>query len=258
MPVVALLTRHKKGILLAPALQPLGFSLFSTESWDTDRFGTFSGDIERPLPAIEMVRLKAILATDLTGCDYGLGSEGSFGGGPYPGILPWQQELVALFNRNTGQCVVGMAAGPSPLSMQQINDEDALALLLSRYPGQGWIIRTDDNVEKALTTKTELLTRVSSWPATLEPDWRAMYSPLRGQRIEAAANNLAQRLSSHCPACSRPDFWPDDIHTGLPCRVCGTPTHLIHRRIARCNCGFTQAHPIETLADPFDCPNCNP
>jgi hypothetical protein len=121
-----------------------------------------------------------------------------------------------------------------------------------------WILRTGDLTYKGLTSAAQVLERVSSWPLTLEPDWRAMHSPLRSQRIRAAADNLAQRLAAHCPACQRPGFWPDDAEAGLPCIACGTPTHKIHRRTARCGCGFTQTYPVETWADPFDCPCCNP
>ncbi|MCD8520663.1 MAG: hypothetical protein LRY72_00085 [Saccharospirillaceae bacterium] len=206
MPVAALLTRHGKGPLLAAALRPQEIGVISIAHWDTDQLGTFSGEIERPMPAPQVVRLKAILAADLSGCGLGLGSEGSFGGGPYPGLLPWQQELVALFNHDTGQCVTGVAAGPAPLGVQQLADEPALALLLSRYPGQGWIVRHAGLTCKGLTTAAQILERVSAWPLTLEPDWRAMHSPLRAQRIRAAADNLAQRLAAHCPACQRPRF----------------------------------------------------
>jgi hypothetical protein len=258
MMVAALLTRHGKGPLLAAALRGQGIGVVSIEHWDTDRLGTFSGEIERPAPAPEVVRLKAILAADLSGYRLGLGSEGSFGGGPYPGLLPWQQELVALFNRDTGQCVTGVAAGPAPLGAQPLADEQALTQLFSRYPGQGWILRTGDLAYKGLTSAAQVLQRLSSWPLTLEPDWRAMYSPLRSQRIRAAADNLAKRLAAQCPACQRPGFWPDDAEAGLPCTGCGAQTHKIQRRTAHCACGFTRTYPVSALADPFDCPCCNP
>ena len=258
MPVAALLTRHGKGALLAPALQPLGFSVFSTDAWDTDRFGTFCGDVERPLPPAEMVRLKAILASDLSGCRYGLGSEGSFGGGPYPGILPWQQELVALYDRDTGQCITGVASGPAPLTRRTLHTAADLQNLLQQYPGQGWMLRKNEKILKGLSQEMDIMPHLTDWPAELEPDWRAMHSPLRGQRIREAAADLALRLTQCCPACQRPDFRPQQLEPGLPCAACGAPTHRILRRIARCPCGYQETTEVSGLADPFDCQYCNP
>ena len=111
MMVAALLTRHGKGPLLAAALRGQGIGVVSIEHWDTDRLGTFSGEIERPAPAPEVVRLKAILAADLSGCGLGLGSEGCFGGGPYPGLLPWQQELVACLIATPASVSLVLPAG---------------------------------------------------------------------------------------------------------------------------------------------------
>jgi hypothetical protein len=50
MPVAAQLTRHGKGPQLA---QHIG--VISITHWDTDQLGTFSGEVERPMPTLDVV-----------------------------------------------------------------------------------------------------------------------------------------------------------------------------------------------------------
>ena len=258
MQPAALLTRHGKGAAIAAALAGDGHGVITISDWDTDQLGSFCGATKRPLPATTVVRLKAMLASDLSGLGRGLGSEGSFAGGPMPGLLSWHQELVCLYDRSSGQTVTGVSAGPAPLTPQTLAGREELQALVQRYPGQGWLLRNDAVLHKGLLSVAQILHHAPDWPVTLEPDWRAMLSPMRRQRIYAAAQNLAERLRQLCPACRRPDFWPDDVRPGLPCADCATPTSRILSRTARCLCGFSQTTVVSTVADPYDCPRCNP
>lgn len=73
---VALLTRHGKEKILAPSLAAgLEVRLLHTDGYDTDRLGTFSGEVPRTLSALACAQKKAELACELTGADIGLGSE---------------------------------------------------------------------------------------------------------------------------------------------------------------------------------------
>jgi hypothetical protein len=48
-------TKHKKEIVIAPILEKgLGVKCFTDETFDTDRLGTFTGEIERKLDPIAM------------------------------------------------------------------------------------------------------------------------------------------------------------------------------------------------------------
>lgn len=266
MLVASLLTRHHKGRYVAGALQACGIAVMEDDRWDTDQLGSFCGQQAREQSAPATAALKAILAADLSGTELGLGSEGSFGGGPVPGILPWQQELLALYNANTGQIITGRAQGPAPLSATAVADIQSLQQLFERYPGQGWMLRSGESVHKGLLD-TEAVLRVLPestaasgyvWPITLEPDWRAMMSPLRGVRIREAAANLAARLTSFCQACGTADFWHDHAETGLPCRDCGAPTSRVRLTKARCRCGYESVNERADWADPYYCEYCNP
>jgi hypothetical protein len=64
---VALLTKHDKAGMVAPALAPLGLEVLATDGFDTDTLGTFSGEVERTLSPLECARRKARLACELTG-----------------------------------------------------------------------------------------------------------------------------------------------------------------------------------------------
>ncbi len=55
----AILTKHQKLPLIAPALTALGFHLQLSEDFDTDTLGTFAGEIPRQLSPLECVKTKA-------------------------------------------------------------------------------------------------------------------------------------------------------------------------------------------------------
>lgn len=262
MPQVVIATKHRKARHIQPVLKELGFEIREYVEFDTDLLGTFSGEVERTLSPAECARLKAQKACELTGSRYGLGSEGSFGGGPYPGLMNWNEELLCLFDASIGQYVIAHAEGP--FDVPSLEDFPAnICTSVSRYPGQHWLLELDSKLHKGLTEEDLTLrlqrldqdTRVS-----VQPDLRAMHSPARQAMIELAAQDLVTRLSSRCPACEAPDFVVKSVHRGLPCRVCGTPTSQIAKRVLRCDmCGNEESvEAPERSGDPASCPVCNP
>jgi len=54
-----LATMHGKERVIAPLLEKTGLQLCVSGRVDTDLFGTFSGEIERPASQLETLRLKA-------------------------------------------------------------------------------------------------------------------------------------------------------------------------------------------------------
>lgn len=264
---LAFLTMHDKLPLVAPALTPLGFVLELATGFDTDQLGTFSGDIARQLTPVEAALKKAWLATELSGCRYGLGSEGSFGGGPMPGLVNWDQEILALIDRDSGQQIIASAAGPVGVGPIIVQNEAELRLALSREtPGQARILQlAGGQFHKGLTDADEIvsLLRRQGWQdgteLQLQPDLRAMCCPQRQQYIGKAAVQLAQQLQQQCPQCQAPDFTIKQREPGLLCQICHTPTSLIRHQHLRCDCcGYQQSREITELADPAHCPLCNP
>jgi ribosomal protein S27AE len=270
--VVGLLTRHDKARMIAPALSTLGLSLVDTDAFDTDRLGTFSGEVERTLTPLECARHKAQLACELTGLDLGLGSEGSFGGGPMPGLVNWDQELLVLWDHSRGQEIVAHAAGPVGVATIALASMADLEHKLARFDAaQAWVLRHPGGLIKGLLGQQAILEQLALvglsgsggelvQKVTLEPDLRAMHCPERQGYIRQAAEQLAERLQSFCPRCSAANFWLDEAEKGLPCGCCGTPTELPTAFIRRCQaCEYQIREPGDPVtADPGDCPWCNP
>jgi len=68
----------QKEALLRPCYsKALNWQVVSTDAFDTDQLGTFSGETSRTLSPSDCAARKAHLACELTGLSMGLGSEGS-------------------------------------------------------------------------------------------------------------------------------------------------------------------------------------
>jgi len=81
----ALATMHGKQAVIAPPLSShIGICLTVPPDVDTDRFGTFTGDVPRAGSMRDAAIAKAKAAIAATGARLGMGSEGSFG--PHPAI----------------------------------------------------------------------------------------------------------------------------------------------------------------------------
>lgn len=267
---VAFLTRHHKLPLIAPSLEPLGLNLVLTTDYDTDQLGTFAGDVPRQLSPLECAKQKALLACELTGCRFGIGSEGSFGGGPLPGLLCWDDELLLLHDSHTGQDIVAIASGAVPLAPIRVEAETDLALQLAAFDvAQGWILKRANHIIKGLVGFHAIQTALhgldsgcaqENAPIELLPDLRAMHCPVRQDYIRKAAEQLAQRLLSRCPQCTAPDFWLKGAEYGLPCEACSFPTRERKAQIKRCDCcGYREREAVQDkFADPGRCDLCNP
>ena len=77
--LVVIATMHRKELAIAPILQTaLGVRIIVPEDFDSDLFGTFTRDIDRPASQIETAKLKAEKALELIDADLAIASEGSF------------------------------------------------------------------------------------------------------------------------------------------------------------------------------------
>tara|TARA_R110002167_G_scaffold42935_22_gene130121 strand:+ start:6755 stop:7591 length:837 start_codon:yes stop_codon:yes gene_type:complete len=269
---VALLTRHAKGGVIAPVLfKALNWQVVSTDAFDTDQLGTFSGETSRTLSPSDCAARKAHLACELTGLSMGLGSEGSFNAGPYGALLPWNQELVTLLDLDNNWQVTGIAHGPSFHQHSQVATMEELNAFIDEIPNQQALIlypqsRPADCLFKGILGKDNIIKAFHQCQIAyneeviVEFDLRAMHCPQRLIRIGQATENLVARWQCCCPACQRPGFWPDQLVDGLPCQTCQFPTNSIAKRIAICHgCHHQQSFAVDAaFADPVNCPYCNP
>lgn len=255
-------TRHNKAAYLAPILKSVGIELEAYEGFDTDTLGTFCQLTQRKASPEECALIKAKIACEATGAQHGLGSEGSFGGGPYSSFFNWNQEVLCFYQRDPEQVIYAYAEGPVGLESITFSDSDALQGWVKRFPGQYWVVQQQDSVLKGLTSEA-LLTLANDGElqpgGIISPDLRAMYCPTRQILLEEVAKDLCVRLQSLCPACQAKDFVIKQREPGLPCRICKTPTSKIKYNISVCSqCGHQQNHAPADFADPFYCSSCNP
>lgn len=268
-------TRHRKEAVLAPILEEaLGVRCIIPDDFDSDRFGTFSGEVERLLDPVSAAREKCLAAMHETGCDLGLASEGSFGPHPTLFFLSADEEFLLFIDRKHGlEVVVREISADTNFNAGDVSDTAQL-LEFARaagFPEHGLILRKsgpgETEIHKGIHDKDELVRTFLALQAggtnlSVETDMRAMHNPTRMKVIEKAAYKLIEAIRSRCPACSMPGYVLTDIERGLPCELCGSATRGVLMLIRVCrSCG----HRTETkfpdgrlMADPGTCDFCNP
>lgn len=272
---IALLTQHGKERVLAPVLEPvLGGSLFRIDDFDTDTLGSFTREIPRAGTQIGAARAKARIGMSRSGLARGLGSEGAFGADPFAGLVPWNVEVVVLIDDQQGIEIVGVAEGPAVHAHREVGDWPAAMAFArdARFPEHQLVVRPDGpddpRCEKGLDRWEALEQAFLGAQAAsgagrvfLESDLRAHANPTRMDTIRRAAEDLAARYRSTCPACGAPGFSVVERLTGLPCGDCGAPTREVRADVWKCpKCAHAE-HRVRAdraCADPGRCDVCNP
>jgi hypothetical protein len=274
--VSALLTKHKKEQVIKPIFeQATGCRVDVLSDYDTDMFGTFTGDVERPGTQLETARMKARRAIDISGLDIGLSSEGSFG--PHPSIpfVPLNIELVMLIDDRGKLEICGEWSGSDTnYSRETVDSLDKAKefAVMAGFPQHQLVVKPASGQPRDLIKgihEYEELAKAIAWAISLSPerraiietDMRAHANPTRMANILKATQNLIDKLNSVCSACGAPGFWISERKIGLPCEWCETPTNEILSEISKClKCGNVHEHlyPRGKKASAGRCPNCNP
>ena len=272
---IALLTQHGKESVIAPVLEPhLGCAVTLVSGYDTDQLGTFTRDTPRLSTQHEAARRKARIGMELSGLPVGLASEGSFGPDPMTGLFPWNVEVLVLIDDRLGIEIIALAQGHAQSGHLHTNDWKAVEAFARKegFPAHQMVIRPnnqhDPRITKGIANWNQLREYFDDCQAKsgnskvfVETDLRAFANPTRMQRIGEAAEDLLKRLQSHCPACQHPGYWVVTRKAGLPCGICGTPTSTYLREIRECpscrHCTTTIRKDLR-VADPANCPRCNP
>jgi len=275
--VAVIATMHRKQEAIAPLVEVhLGACALVPQDFDTDRFGTFTGDIPRPDDPRATARLKATAALEHTGETLAIASEGSFGPHPQIPFLPCDRELVLLLDLHHQLEVVGeYLSTDTNYRRQTIQDLDA-ALAFAQavgFPSHGLVVKPQGGQAgpwvKGIVTETQLVQAVTTalhqsprGDVLLETDMRALYNPTRMGVIAQATEQLMATLGRHCPQCQYPGFALTQELPGLPCALCGSPTQLTQLQVYHCqHCQHRQRQPLvdrPTSADPAHCSYCNP
>ena len=272
---IALLTQHGKERVIAPVLESaLGCRVERVAGYDTDLLGTFTRDIPRAGTQIEAARKKARVSMELAGLPLGLASEGSFGPDPFAGMFPWNVELLVWIDDERELEVVGVAQGKANFSHLLTADWAAAETFArqSGFPGHHLVVRPegedDPRIRKGIAAWAELeaafawaLNQSASGRVFLETDVRAHANPTRMDNIRLAAEDLAKKLCSLCPACGTPGFWIVEQVAGLACADCGASTREIRADLygcLKCEHRETRERADVEYADPGRCDTCNP
>lgn len=273
-----LATMHGKERVIAPILQrALGLRVAVSDGIDTDRFGTFSRDVERTGSQLDAARAKIAAAfAAAPEVNVALASEGSFGPHPYIPFVPLAREIVVLADRVRGLELVGHYASPTTNFGHAVVSDVAGAIAFGervRFPGHGLIVVSIRDGQPApavalikdirrLTDLSEAVERVigACGAAFIETDMRAHRNPTRMRAIKRATLDLIRRFRSACPTCATPGFCITERTAGLPCSWCGEPTLAVRADVLSCAaCGHRFERVVNAVsADPGQCGECNP
>ena len=273
-----LATKHgKEAALRRPICTALGMHLTVPLAFDTDKLGTFSGEIERVGSAKDSAIRKARLGMAVTNLPYGFASEGSFG--PHP-LFPFAgigHEIIVFVDDVLGiEVIESLVFERTNFQQTVVQPGDRLEDFLAKtgFPNHALIARPNvgkdplpimkgvQDIDELSTMINHLATQSEDGRVLLETDIRAHLNPTRMAAIRKLGFVLARRIRTACPNCATPGFGRVGVERGLPCKSCGSPTNQVRVQVDGCSrCGEQIAAPrTDGLqgADPGHSIHCNP
>lgn len=268
-------TKHKKETVLGPLFEKsLGVKTFVSTNFDTDLFGTFTGEVERKEGPVQTVRNKCFEAMKFYGCDLAVASEGSFGSHPFIPFVPVNEEVVIFIDKLHDLEIIGRVVEmDTNFANEEIKTLEDLVNFAARvhFPSHGLILRSSEN------TTSQIIKGITDWDdlrsfyqklvkeensVLVETDMRALYNPSRMKVIEKAGKKLIKKIKSRCPHCNTPGFGAIAANSGLPCKLCGMATRSTLSHIYECQkCSFSSEEKFpngKQYEDPMYCDICNP
>lgn len=272
---VLIATKHHKERAIKPPFEAkLGCHVHVPDNYDTDQFGTFSGEIPRTLSPYETLLKKAKTAAEQYNYQYVIANEGSFG--PHPSIFfaPGNVELMVFMDLANDLIIaentISTKTNFSSVLMTPGNDITEF-IERAMFPTHALIVKsTDDDqtfLSKGIDNPKDLIDAIEkahkySEKIKIETDMRAMHNPSRMIVINKLAKKLSQRVTTLCPSCQTPGFGKISFEGRLPCNACTSPTELYQHKVLAClNCNHTVMEGRgdgKTAADPSNCQTCNP
>ncbi len=274
-----LTTKHAKSIAIAPPFyKHLNASVIEYVV-DTDKLGTFSGEIQRQGNALECARRKCEWSLEMLGSkvEFALASEGSFGPHPLAHFMPSDHEILYFIDRKHNfHLHLSHLSEKTNYRKQALDSWEELLKFASsiQFPTHALIIRPNDpekthHIFKGINTSEDLLEAFqesrklsNDSKICVETDMRAHCNPTRMAVIGELAEKLAQRLATLCPRCDIPGWGLIRVKKGLECNWCGSQTELIKTEIFGCKkCDYEVELPAShglTNSEPTYCAYCNP
>lgn len=271
---ILLATKHQKEMALREPFQAaFSANLIVPPDFDTDQFGTFTGEIPRKADAYQTVIAKARSAAEAYHYDYVIASEGSFGPHPALSFSPGDAEWLCFLDVNRDLVIVEFdLTTETNYSHLEIKESDDYRHFLNKvkFGSHGLILRGMPNshiLAKGVTSENELVELLELYFKSysiirLETDMRAMFNPTRMSFIQKLADKLIARMKSICEKCQLPGFGKISVSGKLRCADCYAETELYQSRVlscVKCDHQLSMDRPDGLReADPQYCPYCNP
>jgi len=268
-------TSHKKEEAIAPMIrEKFQANVMVPEGFNSDIFGTFSGEIERPDSPIEAARRKSKAVAEAFNASLVIASEGSFGPHPSLYIVPADDEILLLTDyENDLELAVREVSTKTNFAGREAKTLDEVKAFAQAigFPNHKVILKKGhkdfSHIVKSIVGWDDLLLTSNMFLDSygslfIETDMRAMNNPTRMSVIAQAAAKLAELMHSQCPRCKTPGFDVGSIVPGLPCDLCKLPTESTLKHVYICKkCKYHEDsyYPNKKSAeDPKFCERCNP
>ena len=270
---VLLASKHEKERVIHPIfLEKIGCEIY-TSDFDTDQFGTFTGEIPRAQNAYETCILKAKSAAIAADCFFSVASEGSFG--PHPSIpfFASDHEIMVFVDLKNNWIIADQFLTPKTnYKMLTLHAGTELEPFLQsvQFPSHAVTLQVNHTKEvigkgiQELSLLNDLITLGFSKgdELLLATDMRAMMNPTRMEALSLLAEKLAARIVTCCHSCGAPGFGFISSTGQLSCRLCDGPTSMHRFEVWGCvACEHKEKKPrYDNLekADPTYCNYCNP
>lgn len=270
---VLLASKHEKERVIRPIFQEKIGCILYTSDFDTDQFGTFTGEIPRAQNAYDTCILKAKTAALAADCFFSIASEGSFG--PHPAIpfFASDHEIMVFVDLKNDWVIAEQLVTPKTnYKMVTLHPGTELESFLRsvHFPSHALTLQVSHSKEilgKGIQD-LELLDNLIKIGFTkgdellLATDMRAMMNPTRMEALSSLAEKLAARILTCCSACRAPGFGFVSTTEQLSCSLCDAPTSMHRFEVWGCvaceNKEKKSRHDNLEKADPIYCNYCNP
>jgi len=210
-----LASKHRKEQAIEPIFrEKMGCNL-CVEDIDTDQFGTFTGEIPRPLSAYETCILKAKHAANEKKYVLSIASEGSFGPHPSNPFIPHAHEIMVFVDLENDWVIAEQLVTPNTnYNMMTIHQDTILDSFVEsvHFPSHALTLQSGDRqniLEKGINSHDKLRDSLVLGfkkynELFIATDMRAMMNPTRMQTLAELAEKLAIRIMRSCPGCGIP------------------------------------------------------
>ncbi len=270
---VLLASKHEKEKAIAKVLFSKLACTLDVHAFDTDQFGTFTGETARTLGPYDTCVLKAKSAAELYDYNLAIASEGSFGPHPgFPFIASDHEIMVFLDRKNNWVIAEQHTTSKTNYRMMTITPKTELDEFLKQtgFPEHALTLQTNRG-KKVIAKGVKDIETLEAMLALgfqhenellLATDMRAMMNPTRMLAIAELAEKLVLRIDTHCARCACPGFGFKSTRGALPCALCGSSSSFYEEEVWACIACEHQEYKMRRdgllKADPVWCHYCNP